>query len=84
MEYDALCLLNVLSGDPYYLDYYRAEYEHFHPLFTPKENAAFADLKRVIKDEGHGIEGHGIVSAELTLYYSVLPDETLPEMILTA
>src|ERR1700678_2340744 len=78
-KYDTLCLLNVLSGDPYYLHYYQAEYEHFHPLFTPEEQAAFAQLKHVIKDEGHGI-----VSAKLTLYYSAVDDETLPEMIRTA
>jgi hypothetical protein len=49
LKYDTLCLLNTLSGDPYYLEYYQAEYEHFHPLFTPQEQAAFAHLKRVIK-----------------------------------
>src|SRR5581483_10222006 len=79
LKYDALCLLNVLSGDPYYLHYYQAEYDHFHPLFTREENAAFAQLKRVIKDEGGGI-----VSARLALYYSVVKDETLPQMLATA
>jgi hypothetical protein len=79
LKYDTLCLLNALSGDPYYLHYYQAEYEHFHPLFTPEEQAAFARLKQVIKDEGHGI-----ISAKLALYYSVVDDETLPEMIRTA
>jgi hypothetical protein len=79
LKYDTLCLLNVLSGDPYYLQYYQAEYDHFHPLFTPEEQAAFTQLKHVIKDEGHGI-----VSAELALYYSAVDDETLPEMIRTA
>jgi hypothetical protein len=79
LKYDALCLLNVLSGDPYYLEYYRPQYNYFHPLFTPQENAAFAQLKHVIKDEGGGI-----VSAKLALYYSVVDDETLPEMIRTA
>jgi hypothetical protein len=79
LKYDTLCLLNALSGDPYYLHYYQAEYEHFHPLFTPEEQAAFARLKQVIKDEGHGI-----ISAKLALYYSVVEDETLPEMIRTA
>lgn len=79
LKYDTLCLLNVLSGDPYYLHYYQAEYDHFHPLFTPEEQAAFAQLKHVIKDEGHGI-----VSAKLALYYSAVDDETLPEMIRTA
>lgn len=79
LKYDALCLLNALSGDPYYLRYYQAEYDHFHPLFTPQEQAAFLQLKRVIKDDGRDI-----VSAKLTLYYSVVDDETLPEMIHTA
>jgi hypothetical protein len=79
LKYDALCLLNALSGDPYYLHYYQAEYDHFHPLFTTKEQAAFAQLKYVIKDQGRQI-----VSAKLVLYYSVVDDETLPEMIRTA
>src|SRR5215472_13176402 len=79
MKYDALCLLNVLSGDPYYLHYYQAEYDHFQPLFAPEEQAAFIQLKHVIKDEGHEI-----ISAKLALYYSVVNDETLPEMIHTA
>ena len=79
LKYDALCLLNALSGDPFYLDYYQAEYDHFHPLFTPAEQNAFAELKHVIKDQGHGI-----ISAKLALYYSVVDDETLPEMIRTA
>lgn len=79
LKYDTLCLLNALSGDPYYLHYYQAEYDHFHPLFTADENKAFVELKRVIKDEGGGI-----ISAKLALYYSVVSDETLPEMIRTA
>jgi hypothetical protein len=78
-KYDTLCLLNVLSGDPYYLYYYQAECDHFLPLFTPEEQASFAQLKHVIKDEGNGI-----VSAKLSLYYSVVDDETIPEMIRTA
>jgi len=79
LKYDTVCLLNALSGDPYYLHYYQAEYDRFHALFTPEEQAAFVQLKRVIKDQGHEI-----VSAKLALYYSVVDDETLPEMIRTA
>jgi hypothetical protein len=79
LKYDTLCLMNALSGDPYYLHYYQAEYDHFHALFTPAEQAVFAQLKHVIKDEGRGI-----VSAKLALYYSAVDDETLPEMIRTA
>lgn len=79
LKYDVLCLLNVLSGDPYYLHYYQVEYDHFHPLFTPREQAAFVQLKHILKDEDGGI-----VSATLTLYYSTVDDETLLEMIRTA
>lgn len=79
MKYDALCLLKVLSGDSYYLYYYQAEYDHFHPLFAPEEQAAFTRLKHAIKDEGHEI-----ISAKLAIYYSAVDDETLPEMIRTA
>lgn len=79
LKYDTLCLLNALSGDPYYLHYYQAEYDHFHSLFTGEEQDAFVQLKRIIKDEGHGI-----ISARLALYYSTLDDETLPQMIQTA
>ena len=66
LKYDARCLLNVLGGDPYYLEYYKGEDKHFHPLFTAEEQAAFVELKHVIKDE-HG----GIISANLALYFSV-------------
>src|SRR5262245_6424807 len=79
LKYDALCLLNALSGDPYYLEYYRAEYDHFHPLFTREEQSALARLKQVIKDEGHGI-----ISAKLALYFSAVDDSTLRQMIRTA
>ena len=79
LKYDALCLLNALSGDPYYLQFYQAEYDHFRPLFTAEEQAAFQKLKQVIKDEGQGI-----ISARLSLYFSAVDDETLPEMIHTA
>lgn len=78
MKYDALCLLNALTGDPYYLNYYQAEYDHFHPLFTPEEQAAFVQLKHVIKDEGHEI-----ISAKLALYFSVVDADSLSEMIRT-
>jgi len=79
LKYDSLCLLNALSGDPFYLRYYQREYDHFHPLFSPDEQAALGELKRVLKGRGGGI-----VSATLTLYYSAVDDETLPEMIRTA
>jgi hypothetical protein len=78
-KYDALCLLNALSGDPYYLKYYQAEYDHFYGLFSADDQKAFVTLRRVIKEDGHGI-----ISAKLALYFSAVNDETLPDMIRTA
>lgn len=76
LKLDALCLLNALSGDPYYLAYYRDEYEHFDPLFKPAERQAFRDLKGIIKDEGGGI-----VSARLTLLFSTLDGDGLADLL---
>src|SRR5579862_3081488 len=76
---DALCLLNALTGDPYYLEYYRAEYDHFDPLFTPEERDAFRKLKTIIKD-GDG----DIISAKMALYFSATGDETLDRLVETA
>src|ERR1700730_4458404 len=77
-KFDTLCLLNALSGDPYYLHYYQAEYDHFNPLFTPTERDSFRQLKAIIKD-GEG----SIISAKLALYFSTTPDESLEHMIQT-
>ncbi len=74
-KYDVLCLLNVLTGDPYYLDYYADEYARFEPKLTPAVRSALANLQRAIKTEGGGI-----VSATLTLYFSVVEDSTLAQM----
>ena len=76
LKYDALCLLNVLGNDPYYLTYYRTEFDHFDPLFTLGERTAFRDVKRIIKDEARGI-----VSALLALELSVTEEEGLAPLI---
>src|SRR5262245_64102662 len=78
-KFDTLCLLNALSGDPYYLEYYQAEYDRFKPKFTADELKEFAELKRILKDESGGI-----ISATLALYFSATDDLTLEEMIRTA
>lgn len=76
LKYDAICVLNVLSGDPYYLKYYQAEYDRLSKLMQPEELAAFANLKHRIKDE-HG----GIISAELALYFSTVDAESLDDLV---
>ena len=76
LKYDVICVLNVLSGDPYYLHYYQADYERLSKQLRPEELAAFANLKRRIKDE-HG----GIISAQLALYFSAVDAESLDDLI---
>ena len=78
LTFDAICALNMLSGDPYYLEYYKADYERLSKQFKPEELAAFADLKHRIKDENHGI-----ISASLALYFSAVDDKTLDDLIAT-
>lgn len=75
-KYDAICVLNVLSGDPYYLEYYQADYDRLSRQLRPEELAAFANLKRRIKDE-HG----GIISAQLALYFSAVDAESIDDLV---
>jgi hypothetical protein len=76
--FDVLCLLNTLTADPYYQTYYSGEYAKLAPKLTPEALAALAELKRKIKDEGHGI-----ISAMMCLYFSATIDSTLDELIAT-
>ncbi len=75
-KFDVLCALNVLSGDPYYLEYYKADYDRLSPLLRSNERAALVNLKRRIKDE-HG----GIISAQLALFFSATDAESLDDLI---
>ena len=76
LKFDTLCAFNFLAGDPYYLEYYKSDYERLSPQLRPEERTAFANLKRRIKDESGGI-----ISAELSLYFSATDAETLDDLI---
>jgi hypothetical protein len=76
LKFDVLCALNVLSGDPYYLAYYKADYDRLSPQLRPEEKTAFANLKRRIKDENGGI-----ISAQLSLYFSATDAESMDDLI---
>ncbi len=78
LKYDALCLLNSLTGDSYYVWYYSGLYGKFAPKLTPEAKAALAHLKKVIKDDGGGI-----ISANLCLYFSATNDESIDELLAT-
>jgi hypothetical protein len=75
--FDALCWLNVLTGDPFYVRYYPQEYEAFKPRLTPAAVEALSGLKTKVKDQGH------IISAFLCLYFSATvttTDQTLTDL----
>jgi len=77
--FDALCALNLLSGDSYYLEKYPDEAAAFAaPRYAAARRAAVR-LKAVIKDEDGGI-----VSAFLTLIFSGGPDSTLAAVLASA
>jgi hypothetical protein len=76
LKFDTLCALNMLSGDPYYLDYYKADYDRLSPQLRPEERTAFANLKHRIKDENGGI-----ISAQLSLYFSATDAESIDDLI---
>lgn len=73
---DTVCFLNVLTGDPFYVRYYKDEYARFEPKFTPAASIALSNLKRKIKDEKKNI-----ISAFLALYFSATDDQTLDDML---
>jgi hypothetical protein len=75
---DVICFLNTLTGDPFYLDFYKEEYAKFEPKLTPEARTALADLKRKIKDEKQGI-----ISATLAINFSATDDKTLDDMLKT-
>jgi hypothetical protein len=74
-KYDALCFLNILTADTFYLTYYKDEYEKFKPKLSPEVIKALSDMKHILKDENGTI-----ISAFLCLYYSAVEDSTLEQM----
>jgi hypothetical protein len=77
-KYDALCFLNILTADTFYLTYYQEEYDKFKPLIIPEVEFSLMNLKRILKDENGRI-----ISAYLCLYFSAVEDSTLEQMINT-
>jgi len=78
LKYETLCLLNTLTGDPFYLKYYQSEYEAFEQKFTKPVKKALSNLKQKIKDKNRNI-----ISAFLCLFFSATDDKTLDDMLIT-
>lgn len=75
---DTLCFIGVLTGDPFYLRFYQNEYDKFEPQLTSAARLALSNLKRKIKDDNKEI-----ISASLTLYFSVTGDRNLVDLLKT-
>jgi hypothetical protein len=77
--FDALCALNILSGDSFYVAEYPSEARVFGEARYAEARAAAQRLKAVIKDQGGGI-----VSAYLTLIFSGGPDSSIAALLAEA
>ncbi|RPI26009.1 MAG: hypothetical protein EHM70_19475, partial [Chloroflexota bacterium] len=49
---DALCFIAIMTGDPYYLEYYNSEYLRFKPLLTPEAEQSLANLQAIHLEYG--------------------------------
>ena len=78
LKLDTLCFVGILTGDPFYLRFYKTEYNKFAPRINPEVREALDDLKRKIKDENKSI-----ISANLTLYFSATDDKNIADMLRT-
>ncbi len=76
--FDTLCCLNMLTGDPYYVDYYQKEYHSLAPKLTPEARHALANVKRRIKDQ----EG-GLIGPFLSLLFSSTAPRNLTDLLQT-
>jgi hypothetical protein len=76
-KFDALCFLNILTADTFYLTYYQKEYDNFKVKITEPARISLANLKKNLKEDNGKI-----ISAWLCLYFSALDDSTLDQLIL--
>ncbi len=74
-KYDALCFLNIMTADSFYLTYYQKEYDRFKQNLTPDVESSLKNLKKVLKDDNGRI-----VSAYLCLYFSAVADSTMQQL----
>lgn len=77
-KFDALCFLNTLTADSFYLKHYQSEFEEFEKRLKKPVKKALSNLKRRIKDENRSI-----ISVFFCLYFSVVDDKTIDDMLMT-
>lgn len=74
LKYDALCMVGILAGDPFYVRHYPRIYTDFDRHISPSIRAALDHLQAIIKGDG------GIISASLCHLFSITDDETLADL----
>jgi hypothetical protein len=78
IAYDTLCLLGLLSGDPFYVRFYPAERERWWNALPDDAQRAAERIVATFKKD------NGITSASLTLWYSTVDPTTLDDLIAAA
>lgn len=74
--YDALCLLNIWTGDHFYTDQHPGVYEQWLARLPGHLLEAFKRLAYVIREQEKGI-----ISAKLCSYFSAIHPRTLRDLI---
>src|SRR6266511_3598745 len=73
--YDAIAFVNLLTGDPFYVANYRADYERWAARLGPPEKQALAHLTHRIKEQEHGM-----IYPTLALAFSGVEPRTLADL----
>lgn len=71
---DALCFIGIMTGDPYYQNYYSWEYQRFEPKLTPETRQALANI--FASKQKYGF----LISAALTPIFIKLQPKTLEDL----
>jgi hypothetical protein len=74
--YDALCLLNILTGDSFYTEIHPEVHKRWQPRLLGETRDAFEHIAQVIRQEHQGI-----LSAWFCLLYSGVQPQTLQDLI---
>jgi hypothetical protein len=70
LKYDAICLINILTEDPFYLKHYQREYDEFAEKLSDPVKKALVRLHQNIK-----VNNRLILSAFLSLYFSATNED---------
>jgi hypothetical protein len=74
LAYDALCLLNIWTGEAFYTDEHPCLLERWQPRLTAPVLEAFSRIERAIRGDG------GIISANLCLLFSGVQPDNLHDL----